>query len=198
MPIGRHVLSESCQFARRLKDMGLGALQIAVNISPRQLADDDFVDSVRECVLQSGIDGHQLELEVTESVFIASMEESIQKFTTLKQFGVGMALDDFGTGYSSLTYLRRLPVDTLKIDKSFIAPILGDESQERFVRYIVEMAHCLNLRVVAEGVEEASQQQKLAELGCDLIQGFVFSRPVPAAETLRLLDEQGRKPADNR
>ena len=186
-PIGHYVLKQACRFMHRLNEMGYTNLRIAVNISPRQLAAEDFVDIVKSCLTDAGIAASQLEIEVTENVLIESMEESIQKLLTLKKLGVHLALDDFGTGYSSLTYLRHLPVNNLKIDKSFIDPILEDESQERFVRFIIEMAHSINLLVVAEGVEEEPQVAKLKILGCDIIQGYVFSRPVPEPEAILLL-----------
>ena len=119
---------------------------------------------------------------------IESIEESIKKLVALKELGVKIALDDFGTGYSSLTYLRRLPVGTLKVDKSFIDDILADRVQGDLVGYIIDMAHTLNLSVVAEGVESEAQLEKLHEYDCDCIQGYVFSRPLPAAEALRLLE----------
>ena len=191
-PIGYYVLTQACLFIRRLKELGFPSLRVAVNISPRQLAADDFVDVVRKCIEDHGIEANQLELEVTENVLIESMEESIRKLLALRKIGVYLALDDFGTGYSSLTYLRHLPVNTLKIDKSFIDPIHDDASQERFVRFIIEMAHSLNLQVVAEGVEEKNQVIKLERLGCDIIQGYVYGRPVPAGEAINMLQGFGQ------
>ena len=185
--IGHFVLKQACWFMHRLKERGFPHLRIAVNISPNQLAAEDFVDVVKACLAETGIAANQLEIEVTENVFIESMEDSVQKLLTLKKLGVHLALDDFGTGYSSLTYLRQLPVNTLKLDKAFIDPILEDESQEHFVRFIIEMAHSLNLQVVAEGVEENLQVAKLERLGCDIIQGYVFSRPVPEPDAFLLL-----------
>ena len=161
---------------------------VAVNISSRQLADVNFIAMVRGAIHESGIRPAQLEIEVTESVLIESIEESIKKLVALKELGVKIALDDFGTGYSSLTYLRRLPVGTLKVDKSFIDDILADRVQGDLVGYIIDMAHTLNLSVVAEGVESEAQLEKLHEYDCDCIQGYVFSRPLPAAEALRLLE----------
>lgn len=186
-PIGYFVLRESARFARKLVDMGRADLHVAVNISPRQLAAEDFVETVREVLQYVGIAPLQLEIEVTESVLIESMEDSINKLLSLRDLGIHLALDDFGTGYSSLTYLRQLPVGTLKIDKSFIDEILLDDSQENFVRFIIDMAHSLKLCVLAEGVETQTQLVKLKRLGCDRIQGFVFSRPVPEDEAMQFL-----------
>ena len=186
-PIGHYVLRQACRFMKRLNEKGFPGLRVAVNISPRQLVAEDFVDMVQASLTETGIDAAQLEIEVTENVLIESLEDSTRKLLILKNMGVHLALDDFGTGYSSLTYLRHLPVNTLKIDKSFIDPILEDASQERFVRFIIEMAHSLDIQVVAEGVERESQAAKLKLLGCDIIQGFVFSRPIPEEEVLLLL-----------
>jgi diguanylate cyclase (GGDEF)-like protein/PAS domain S-box-containing protein len=186
-PIGHFVIREACRFARKLADAGRSDLRIAVNISPRQLAAENFVETVQHAILFMNISPQQLEIEVTESVLIESMEDSISKLKTLRELGIHLALDDFGTGYSSLTYLRQLPVDTLKIDKSFVDEILQDRSQEKFVRFIIDMAHSLDLYVLAEGVETETQQDRLRVLGCDRIQGYVFSRPVPGDEALKLI-----------
>jgi diguanylate cyclase (GGDEF)-like protein/PAS domain S-box-containing protein len=187
--IGQYVLTEACHFMKRLNDQGFADLRVAVNISPRQLVKGDFVEMLCASLAEAGIAADQLEIEVTENVLIESMEESIPKLLQLKKMGVHLALDDFGTGYSSLTYLRHLPVNTLKIDKSFIDPILEDASQEKFVRFIIEMAHSLNMQVVAEGVEQDQQVSKLAMLGCDILQGYVFSRPVSEAKIILLLSQ---------
>ena len=184
--IGYWVLSEACRFARRLADNHMENIRVAVNISPRQLAADDFVERVGECVATAGIKTSQIEIEVTENVLIESMDDSIKKLELLQKKGIHIALDDFGTGYSSLTYLMRLPVGTLKIDKSFIDRILVDEYQSRFVGFIVDMAHTLGLTVVAEGVETQEQLSHLSNAGCDCIQGYVFSRPVAEQDALEL------------
>ena len=185
--IGEWVLREACGFARRLADAGWLGIHVAVNLSPRQLAAADFIAKVESILKETGIEPRQLELEVTENVLIESMEESIRKLANLRALGVGVALDDFGTGYSSLTYLRRLPVSILKIDKSFNDGILDDAEQAEYVGFIIDLAHALHLRVVAEGVEIPAQIDKLQELDCDAIQGFVFSRPLPEAEAVGLL-----------
>ena len=188
IPLGYWVVIEACRFAQKLCERGRDDICVAVNISSRQLADVNFIAMVRGAIHESGIRPAQLEIEVTESVLIESIEESIKKLVALKELGVKIALDDFGTGYSSLTYLRRLPVGTLKVDKSFIDDILADRVQGDLVGYIIDMAHTLNLSVVAEGVESEAQLEKLHEYDCDCIQGYVFSRPLPAAEALRLLE----------
>lgn len=185
-PIGHWVIGEACWFAKKMADLGRKDLHVAVNVSPRQLAAADFVESMRRCIVESGIDPQQLEVEITENVLIESLEEGTKKLAELSALGVRLSLDDFGTGFSSLTYLRNLPVETLKIDKSFIDRILDDARQEGFIRSIIEMAHVLGLKVVAEGVETELQQQKLIEVGCDGMQGFLFSRPVSQGEAIRI------------
>lgn len=184
VPIGQWVILEACRFARLLTDSGRSDAHVAVNVSPRQLAAPDFVDVVRRCIEETGISAGQLEVEITENVLIESLEDSTRKLGALNALGIRLTLDDFGTGYSSLTYLRNLPVQTLKIDKSFVDRILHDEVQEGFIRSIIEMAHVLGLCVVAEGVETESQLAKLSHSGCDSVQGYVFSKPVPLAEAI--------------
>ena len=147
------MIEEACQFAKRLTEMGKGDICVSVNISPRQLAAADFVAVVRDAINGAGIRPGQLEVEITENVLIASIDNSIRKLEELRALGVGLSLDDFGVGYSSLTRLRQLPVGRLKIDKSFIDQILTDEAQLQFIYSIVNMAQKLGLSVVAEGVE---------------------------------------------
>ncbi len=155
-----------------------GIPRVAVNISSRQLMADDFVTHVRTSIENAGIKPWQIEIEITESVFIESMEESVFKLCQLRDIGVILALDDFGTGYSSLTYLRSLPVGVLKIDKSFIDKISNDKMQLQVVGSIIDLGHNLGLTIVAEGVELEEQLNILKVLGCDYIQGYIFSKPL--------------------
>jgi len=185
LPIGEWVLAEACRFAHKLADTGRENVHVAVNISPRQLASEDFVEMVKRTMAKTGIQPKQLEVEVTENVLIDSLEDSIRKLNELNTLGVGLSLDDFGTGFSSLTYLRSLPVETLKVDKSFIDKILEDNVQKDFVRSIIDMAHAIGLNVIAEGVESAVQLEKLALYGCDCVQGYIFSKPISQEEALR-------------
>lgn len=186
-PIGQWVLQEACRFARRLTDMGKGHIHVAVNISPRQLMADDFVDIVRRSIQGAGVKPEQIELEITESVLIESLEGSVQKLNQLRELGVMLSLDDFGTGYSSLTYLRNLPVGVLKIDKSFIDKILSDKTQMQVVGSIIDLGHTLGLTIVAEGVETQEQLSRLMQYGCDHVQGYIFSRPIPEEEAIKFL-----------
>jgi len=190
-PIGRWVIEEACKFAKRLDEQGWGTIPVAVNISPKQLAADDFIAIVRNAVNEAGIEPHQLELEITESILIESLEDANRKLTELREFGVGLSLDDFGTGYSSLTYLRNLPVGTLKIDKPFIDMITTDSNVPKIICSIINIAHILNMTVIAEGVETEEQLAYLAANGCDRIQGYIYSRPIPEAEAIKFLAAHG-------
>ncbi len=186
LPIGQWVLQEACRFIRRLADMGQDDLRVAINISPRQLLSEDFVASVQTGIEAAGIQPHQIEIEVTESMLIESMEETARKLQQLQAIGVRLSLDDFGTGYSSLTYLINLPVEIVKIDKSFIDNI-NETSQLQVVGSIINLGHALGMSIVAEGVETEEQLSILRELGCDYIQGYVYSKPVPEAGAIELL-----------
>lgn len=187
--IGQWVLREACHFAQRLANRGRDNIRVAVNISSKQLAVDNFVTIVQEAVQEAGIQPSQLELEITESVLLVSIEEATQKLEELREIGVCLSLDDFGTGYSSLTYLRNLPVGTLKIDKTFIDIISIDTVQSEIIGAIINMAHSLKMTVVAEGVETEEQLLYLANNCCDCIQGYIYSRPVPEEEAIALLDQ---------
>ena len=186
-PIGEWVIAEACRFVRTLTDMGRTDLYVAVNISPFQLAADDFVEVLHKHVDEAAIAPQQLELEITESALIESFGPSIDKLIQLRALGVRLALDDFGTGYSSLTHLRNLPVKTLKIDRSFIKGMLDNDEEENFIHSIIDMAHVRKLHVLAEGVETEAQLVKLEQLGCDVVQGFFFSKAVDPEEALRFV-----------
>lgn len=185
--IGEWVLRQACRFIKIAAQHGSDAIYVAVNISPRQLAVSHFVELVEEAITEAGIKPDQLELEITENVLLNSMEDAINKFTKLRAIGVRLALDDFGTGFSSLTYLRHLPVGTLKIDKSFIDNILEDKVQAEIIDSIISMAHTLKMKVVAEGVEKEEQLQYLKEHQCDYIQGYLVSPPVIEEEALQYI-----------
>lgn len=185
--IGAWVLREACGFARYLAMNGHADLVIAINVSAKQLADDDFIDLVRTTLAETGINPSQIELEITESLLMNSLEDARCKLDELRAIGVRLALDDFGTGFSSLTYLWNLPVSTLKLDKSFIDIILYDAAKAKIVSTIIHMAHDFNMLVVAEGVEQDEQLCYLRENSCDLIQGYYISKPVSKAEAVRLV-----------
>lgn len=188
--IGQWVLEEAARFVRKLSDMGKSAIRVWVNVSPRQLVAEDFVALVSNIINQAGIQPSQLGIEITEHALIASLAESTLTLDKLRQTGVHLAIDDFGTGYSSLTYLKKLPVQIIKIDKSFIEEIVSDEGQLRFVRCIFTLAHVLGLSVVAEGVETQAQFDRLARCQCDFIQGYLISRPISESEAFSFLAER--------
>lgn len=185
--IGAWVLHEACRFCRQMIDDGHDQIRIAVNVSPKQLSAADFIHVVESAIAESRLAPTQLEIEITESVFIENMADSVEKLLLLKTWGVHVTLDDFGTGYSSLTYLRNLPVETLKIDKSFIDLIAKDSNHAALIAAIVDMSHVLGLTVVAEGVESPEQLQRLIDCHCDMFQGYIASKPLPELEAKNLL-----------
>jgi diguanylate cyclase (GGDEF)-like protein/PAS domain S-box-containing protein len=184
--IGQWVLAQACeQLAKWTRDGGGGNLQVAVNVSARQFRQDDFVDQVLRALERSGANPHHLKLELTESVLLHDVEEVISKMTILRSRGVSFALDDFGTGYSSLSYLQRLPLDELKIDRSFVQNMLGSHNAASIVCAILALADSLGMDVVAEGVETEAQHRFLAECGCHRYQGYLIGPPVPASNLRR-------------
>lgn len=189
--IGEWVLQEACLFARRLADGGWPHIRVGVNASPVQLSAEAFIDVVQRVIHGAGIEPSQLELEITETALMSSLETVAQNLSAIHGMGVRLALDDFGTGYSSLTYLDRLPVNTLKLDKSFIDRIVTDPGRTSIIGNMVDMAHGMSMTVVAEGVETAAQVEFLTENCCDFIQGYYFGRPVPEREAMKAL-RQGR------
>lgn len=193
-PLGRWVLSEACaQLARWRRELGAGALRLSVNVSGRQLEDiDALVADVRAALAGAGVGGEPLPpdalvLEMTESVLMHRTDDTLGRLAALKALGVGLAVDDFGTGYSSLAYLQRFPVDVLKIDKAFVDGVADDGGDRAIARTVLALGQALGLRVVAEGVERDAQRQALAAMGCPAAQGYLFARPLPAAEAGALL-----------
>lgn len=185
--LGNWVLREACRQNKAWQDAGMPPICVSVNLSPVQLRDRRLVDSIRDVLVETGLEGCWLELELTEGMVMQNVEESLLIFNALKQFGVRLSIDDFGTGYSSLGYLRRLPVDTLKIDPAFVRHIASNAEDAVISRVIVELAHNLDLRVVAEGVESAVQLDTLRTFQHCHAQGFYFSRPLPADHITSLL-----------
>jgi len=176
--IGHWVLQEACQQAKLWQDAYGFPLRIAVNVSPRQFTGGDLVDAVQAALNHSGLAPGSLEIEVTEGLLMTHHADTRRVFRELSAMGVGIAIDDFGTGYSSLAYLEKFTFDTLKIDRSFVAGIKPGTRRDTLVRTIIAMAHGLELKVVAEGVETADQVARLSELGCDFAQGYHYSRPL--------------------
>jgi len=186
-PIGKWILQEACRQNRAWQDAGLPPISVSVNLSPIQFRHAGLVESVAAALACSGLDPAWLELELTESFVMHDAERINVAMQALKALGIAIAVDDFGTGYSSLSYLKRFPVDRLKVDKSFVRDIDSDPDDAAIVRAIITLGHALGLKVVAEGVETAAHLEYLRLHGCDELQGYYFSRPVPAAEMEALL-----------
>ncbi len=180
VPVGAWVLQQSCQQLRLWLDAGLHVPQIAVNISPRQLLDEEFVDTVLEALKAADLKPEQLELEITENSLVDEEQGAITALQTLHQHGVRIAMDDFGTGYCSLSYLKYLPVDTLKIDRSFIQQIPDHAESSKLINAIIAMGQSLNLEVVAEGVETSRHYNYLCGTICNAVQGYFISHPLDA------------------
>jgi predicted signal transduction protein with EAL and GGDEF domain len=175
------VLSAAARQARRWQDDGLD-LSVAINISPRDLLDPTFPNEVAEVLRRSELDPERLELEITENSAITDLPRARAILAELRGLGVRLAIDDFGTGNSSLAHFRHLPIDTLKIDRSFVTKMVDSPDDSAIVHSTIELAHDLGLRVVAEGVESADCNDRLAQFGCDLVQGYLYGRPAPAEE----------------
>lgn len=193
IPIGAWVLKTACSQAKAWQIQGLKPLRVAVNLSVRQFMQPDLADIVSQSLAETGLAAGYLELELTENLLMQDVEQAIKTMDTLKAIGVRLAIDDFGTGYSSLNYLRRFPIDQLKIDGSFVQNITSDSNNAAIALAVVSMAHSLKLRVVAEGVETSSQEAFLRSKLCDEIQGFYISRPLPPQELVSLLREPQRR-----
>ena len=180
VPIGEWVLRTACAQGMAWQRQGLPPLSIAVNLSPRQLREPMLIQRISEALRDSGLPAAQLELELTEGVIMEDVKGNIDTLLAIRELGASLAVDDFGTGYSSLAYLARLPIQTLKIDRAFVASMMEDANSKTLVSTMVTLAHSLNLKVVAEGVETLGQQRLLNRLHCDQIQGYYLSRPLPA------------------
>jgi diguanylate cyclase (GGDEF)-like protein/PAS domain S-box-containing protein len=181
IPIGEWVLRQACCDMAEWQKNNVAVNRIAVNVSARQFKQPGFINLIQEIIAESGIDPSQLELELTESILIDDLEHTLDALTRLRAMGVRMAIDDFGTGYSSLNYLKQFPVDTLKIDQSFIRNLPKNNDDAQITRTIISMAHNLGLGVIAEGVETKEQLEFLQQIHCEEVQGFYFSKPVPAS-----------------
>jgi len=186
--LGEWVLDTACAQAVAWESMGYASLSISVNVSPAQFHDGEIMVHVREALARHGLDSRHLELEVLESMAVSDYAGTTSILAALREMGVGVALDDFGTGYSSLVHLTRLPANVLKIDRGFIMALLSGSRQQAIVEGIISLAKALNYVVVAEGVEEVAQMKMLAAMGCDLFQGYLFSRPLSAKDFITFLD----------
>ena len=187
VPIGRWVAQTACVQNRAWQKSGLPQLRIAINISGRQMADKGLVEFISDTIKKTGLTVESLELEITESAVMSNQAHAEKVLNELKGLGFHLTMDDFGTGYSSLAYLKRFPFDSVKIDQSFVRGIPESKDDSAIVEAIIAMAHSLQLKVVAEGVETKEQFEFLRTLGCDQIQGYYFSKPIPANEVVMLL-----------
>ena len=189
--IGRWVLQTACHDVASWKREGLGDLQIAVNVAKPQFFAGDLCEAVRQELDASGLSSRQLVLELTESMLMDKVDDSMGQMHALKRLGVSLSIDDFGTGYSSLSYLKSFPIDELKIDQSFIMDLPGTESDLAIVRTIIDLGHSLGMSVIAEGIETDAQLACMRQFGCDKYQGFLYSKPVPPEQFVALLRAQG-------
>jgi diguanylate cyclase (GGDEF)-like protein len=188
VPIGEWVLATACARTKAWQDQGFPKLGVAVNLSARQFADPMLLPNLTRIIRVSGLDPSSLELEITESLVMSHGASAVAVLEKLKSTGVQIAIDDFGTGYSSLAYLKRFPIDTLKVDRSFIRDIPADSGDKKITRAIIAMAHSLKLKVVAEGVETAEQLAFLRTLHCDAVQGYHLCRPLPEGQVADFLE----------
>jgi EAL domain-containing protein (putative c-di-GMP-specific phosphodiesterase class I) len=176
--LGSWALLEAC----RIHSSALRGLTVSVNVSSIQLRDENFVAVLQDAIAEFRVDPTQLELELTESVFLDSADQALAMLHTLKKTGVKLAMDDFGTGYSSLSYLRSFPFDTLKIDRAFVIELVEKKDAEAVVHMITGLAQTLGMRTVCEGVETPEQLQAIQRAGCDEVQGYIVAKPMPLQE----------------
>jgi EAL domain-containing protein (putative c-di-GMP-specific phosphodiesterase class I) len=180
LPLGRWVMQTACaQIRAWAANPATQGLRLAVNVSPRQFRRPEFVAEIRQVLHETGADPTRIDIEITEGLLIDSVTEAISRMQDLKADGIGFSIDDFGTGFSSLSYLKRLPLDRLKIDSSFVRDLATDPNDAAIVQTIITMGRTLGLGVIAEGVETQAQQQMLRAYGCTAYQGYLFSPPLP-------------------
>jgi diguanylate cyclase (GGDEF)-like protein len=195
--LGEWVLRTACLQLRDWMQSGLPQMRLAVNVSVRQVLQKDFAATVEKVLTETGVPADLLELEITESTLMEHAQHTLQALHRLRELGVRLSIDDFGTGYSSLSYLKRFPVDIIKIDRSFVRDVPHDADDAAIVTGIIALAHSLRLQVVAEGVETDAQMQFLTKHGCDILQGYFLSPPVPAGEFARFVQDEGKtQPSD--
>jgi diguanylate cyclase (GGDEF)-like protein/PAS domain S-box-containing protein len=183
IPVGEWLLHSACAQNKIWQDQGYPPICLAINLSMRQFEQDDLIDLIRSVLEQTGLAPEYLDLEITESMAMKNVRMVMEKLMALRNIGVKISIDDFGTGFSSLTYLDEFPINTLKIDKKFVEKI---ESRHRIPKVIIEMAHAMDATVIAEGIEKKGQMQVLKNLGCDMGQGYLFSRPIPSHKITQL------------
>ncbi|MEQ4602390.1 MAG: EAL domain-containing protein, partial [Pseudomonas amygdali] len=195
IPIGKWVARQSCRMSKDLTAAGFGNLQVAINVSPKQFSDPELVSSIAAILREEELDPSLLELELTEGLLLEATEDTRQQLDSLKKLGLSLAMDDFGTGYSSFSYLKKFPIDVIKIDRSFIRDIPDDEDDMEITSAVIAMAHNLKLKVVAEGIETAAQLTFLRRHRCDVGQGYLFDKPIPGEELIEKLKRYPRRPS---
>ncbi len=195
--IGEWVLKTACEQSRKWRDQGIPAMRVAVNLSARQFGQKTLLSDVAKIIADSGLTPECLELEITESLVMHNPEHAAETLHKLKAMGIALSIDDFGTGYSSLAYLKRFPIDCVKVDRSFIKDIPNDSDDMAITKSVIALGHNLRLKVVAEGVETADQREFLRSNGCDELQGFLFSKPLPGEEVTKLLKSHSAKSSLN-
>jgi EAL domain-containing protein (putative c-di-GMP-specific phosphodiesterase class I) len=189
VPIGRWVILESCRQVKAWQDQGI-RLHTSINVSARQFREESFIDDVKTCIEIAGCDPRLLEIEVTEGMVMHDPEKVVRLLHELKSLGIEISLDDFGTGHSSLAWLRKFPIDTIKIDRSFVSFLTTDQDDQAICKAVLALAFSLDLKTVAEGVETLDQANLLESLGCNTLQGFYFFKPMPNEQLLPyVLDE---------
>lgn len=189
--IDEWVLYTACNQLKSWREQGIDNVRLAVNLSAWQFKDQHLVETVAKVLKDTGIEPASLELEITETTALENLSFAQSTLSKLIAMGINISIDDFGTGYSSLNYLKHFPINFLKIDRSFVADMLGDKNTYSIVRAIIEVAHALDLKVVAEGVENQEQLDQLKELGCDEIQGYLISKPLSVADISKHMQEKG-------
>src|SRR5471032_1520742 len=194
IPIGKWVARQACRMSKELTAAGFGRLQVAINLSPKQFSDPELVASIATILQEENLDASLLELELTEGLLLEATEDTRQQLDSLKKLGLSLAMDDFGTGYSSFSYLKKFPIDVIKIDRSFIRDIPDDQDDMEITSAVIAMAHNLKLKVVAEGIETAEQLAFLRRHRCDVGQGYLFDRPIPGEELVEKLRRYPRGP----
>jgi diguanylate cyclase (GGDEF)-like protein/PAS domain S-box-containing protein len=194
IPIGKWIARQACRMSRQLTAAGLGNLQVAINLSPKQFSDPDLVASIATILKEEQLPANLLELELTEGLLLEATEDTRLQLDQLKSFGLTLAMDDFGTGYSSLSYLKKFPIDIIKIDRSFIHEIPDNQDDMEITSAVIAMAHNLKLKVVAEGIETSEQLAFLRRHRCDVGQGYLFDRPIPGSDLIEKLKRYPRGP----
>lgn len=197
VPIGEWVLETACAQAKRWIDMNIGMRYVSINLSSVQFNQQNLIDQIKNTLATTGLAASQMELEVTETALMQDAESAIAILTELKALGIRIAIDDFGTGYSSLSYLKQLPIDTLKIDNCFVRGAVHDPKNQAILQSTIELAHRLNLTVVAEGVETPEEQALLSQYQCDYLQGFWVGRPMAAGDIEKKFAIKPIKPVES-